>query len=206
MENDPCWPLPSPPIMKFSIILKKKFFEPFPKWRPSPYTYPRTIKLIWHLEHNFFLKFLHCCKPTPPTTALEPLTATPCCCYQSLTQLQPHSCHPPIECEGWRRHSSLIFLIILFTKPNIEVSGWLYQTKTHFTHIVYQPFSRVSPPSFTLYGSDHRSHCIVLHVVKIWKDDSNTNNDGHIPFLFQILEMLETQLQVISNILSLYAL
>ena len=47
---------------------------------------------------------------------------------------------------------SLIFLILLFTKPNIEVSGWLYQTKTHFTHIVYQPFSRVSPPSFTLYG------------------------------------------------------
>ena len=31
-------------------------------------------------------------------------------------------------------------------------SGWLYQTKTHFTHIVYQPFSRVSAPSFTLYG------------------------------------------------------
>ena len=45
-----------------------------------------------------------------------------------------------IEFEGWRRHSSLIFLILLFTKPNIEVSGWLYQTKTHFTHIVYQPF------------------------------------------------------------------
>ena len=56
-----------------------------------------------------------------------------------------------IECEGWRRHSCLIFLILLFTKPNIEVSGWLYQNKTHFTHIVYQPFSRVSPPSFTLY-------------------------------------------------------
>ena len=46
-----------------------------------------------------------------------------------------------IECKGWRRHSSLIFLIIQFTKPNIEVSGWLYQTKTHFTQIVYQPFS-----------------------------------------------------------------
>ena len=57
-----------------------------------------------------------------------------------------------IECEGWRQHSILIFLILLFTKPNIEVSGWLYQTKTHFTHIVYQPFSRVSPPSFTLYA------------------------------------------------------
>ena len=56
-----------------------------------------------------------------------------------------------IECEGWRRHSSLIFLILLFTKPNIKVSGWLYQTKTHFTHIIYQPFSRASPPSFTLY-------------------------------------------------------
>ena len=57
-----------------------------------------------------------------------------------------------IECEEWRQHSSLIFLILLFTKPNIEVSGWLFQTKTHFTHIVYQPFSRVLPPSFTLYG------------------------------------------------------
>ena len=71
-----------------------------------------------------------------------------------------------IECEGWRRHSSLIFLILLLTKPNIEVSGWLYQTKTHFTHIVYQPFSRVSPPSFTLY--DHTS--IVLLVI-ITHDD-----------------------------------
>ena len=59
----------------------------------------------------------------------------------------------PIECEGWRRHSCLIFLILLCTKPNIEVSGWLYQTKTHFTHIVYQPFSRVSPPYFTLCAS-----------------------------------------------------
>ena len=64
----------------------------------------------------------------------------------------PVKCVKFIECEGWRGHSSLIFLILLFTKPNIEVSGWLYQTKTHLTHIVYQPFSRVSPPSFTLYG------------------------------------------------------
>ena len=54
-----------------------------------------------------------------------------------------------IECVGWGHHSSLNFLILLFTKPNMEVSGWLYQTKTHFTHIVYHPFSRVSPPSFT---------------------------------------------------------
>ena len=53
-----------------------------------------------------------------------------------------------IECEGW----SLIFLILLFNKLNIEVSGRLYQTKTHFTNIVYQPFSRASPPSFTLYA------------------------------------------------------
>ena len=28
----------------------------------------------------------------------------------------------------WRRHSSLIFLVLLFTKPNIELSGWLYKT------------------------------------------------------------------------------
>ena len=57
----------------------------------------------------------------------------------------------------WRRHSSLIFLVLLFTKPNIELSGWLYQTKMHFTYIVYQSFSRVSPPSFTLNVS-HDTH------------------------------------------------
>ena len=53
-----------------------------------------------------------------------------------------------IECEGWRHHSSLILLIPLSTKPNIEVCGWLYQTKTHITQIVYQPFSRVMPPNY----------------------------------------------------------
>ena len=53
-----------------------------------------------------------------------------------------------IECVGWRHHSSLIFLILLFTKPYIEARGWLYQTKTHVTHIVYQPFSRVTPPKY----------------------------------------------------------
>ena len=88
--------------------------------------------------------------------------------------------HTPIECEGWRRHSSLIFLILLFTKPNIEVSGWLYQTKTHFTHIVYQPFSRVSPPSFTLYDHCRLSqsflHCFcdhhpALHQKQLYKND-----------------------------------
>ena len=26
------------------------------------------------------------------------------------------------------------------TKPNIEVCDWLYQTRTHITHIVYQHF------------------------------------------------------------------
>ena len=56
-----------------------------------------------------------------------------------------------IGCVGWRRHSSLIFLILLFTKPNIEVSGWLYQTKTHITHIVYQHFSRVTPPNYVYF-------------------------------------------------------
>ena len=51
-------------------------------------------------------------------------------------------------CVGWRPNSILIFLILLFTKPNIEVSGWLYQTKTHITHHVYQPFSRVEVPYY----------------------------------------------------------
>ena len=58
----------------------------------------------------------------------------------------------PIECEGCRQHSSLIFLILLFTKPNIEVSGWLYLTKTHFTHIDYKPFLRVSHVASILHN------------------------------------------------------
>ena len=57
-----------------------------------------------------------------------------------------------IERVGWRRHSSLIFLIQLFTNPNIEVSGWLYKTKTHFTHIVYQPFSKLKSPNYIALG------------------------------------------------------
>ena len=61
---------------------------------------------------------------------------------------QNQGCVQIIECKGWRRHSSLIFLILLFSKPNIEVSGWLYETKTHITCIVYQPFSRVTPPNY----------------------------------------------------------
>ena len=73
-----------------------------------------------------------------------------------------------IECEGWMRHSSPIFLILLFTKPNIEVGGWLYQTKTHFTHIVYQPFSRVSPPSFTLYALNTCNRSIFNQASETW--------------------------------------
>ena len=41
-----------------------------------------------------------------------------------------------IECEGWRWHSSHLFLILLFTKPNIEVNGWKYQPKTHITKVL----------------------------------------------------------------------
>ena len=51
-----------------------------------------------------------------------------------------------IECVGWRHHSSLIILILLFTKLNIKVR--LYQTKIHFTHIFNEPFSRVTPPNY----------------------------------------------------------
>ena len=53
-------------------------------------------------------------------------------------------CSKFIECVGWRRHSSLIFLILLFTKPNIEASGWLYHTKNTY----HSPFSRVTPPNY----------------------------------------------------------
>ena len=35
--------------------------------------------------------------------------------------------------------------MLQFTKPNIEVSGRLYQTKKHITHIVYQPYKKVRP-------------------------------------------------------------
>ena len=82
-----------------------------------------------------------------------------------------------IECEGWRRHYSLINLILLFTKPNIELSGWLYQTITHFTHIVYQPFSRVSPPSFTLYGLGWRCKWCITLEYKSLKISINPNTD-----------------------------
>ena len=41
---------------------------------------------------------------------------------------------------------------LLLTTPNIEVSGCLYQTKKHITHIVYQSFSRVTPPNYIALG------------------------------------------------------
>ena len=40
----------------------------------------------------------------------------------------------------------------LISPKKPTVSGWPFKTKTYIAHIVYQPFSRVSPPSFTLYG------------------------------------------------------
>ena len=70
-----------------------------------------------------------------------------------------HLCRYSTANRVWRMEATLIFLILIFTKPNTGVSGWLFLTKTHFTHIVYQPFSRVSPPSFTLYVElEHRFH------------------------------------------------
>ena len=53
-----------------------------------------------------------------------------------------------IECEGWRQHSSIIFLILLFTKPNIKVSGWLYQNKKNITHIFYPKNYLVIHPNY----------------------------------------------------------
>ena len=59
----------------------------------------------------------------------------------------------------------------LFTKQNIEVSGWLCQTKTHNTHIVYQPFSRVTPPNYIALNqitwikqsAQNYVHCKISH-------------------------------------------
>ena len=63
--------------------------------------------------------------------------------------------HPLIECEGWRLHSSLIFLILLFSTPNIEVASYIRPKHTSLTLFI-NLFSRVSPPSFTLYASNTR--------------------------------------------------
>ena len=117
-------------------------------------------------ELNFIIKIhnrssVTCFLEQPPKIQFPTLIPDQITPEDHAAALERHQIHKQqlaevpngIECEGWRRHSSLIFLILQFTKPNIEVSGWLYQTKTHFTHIVYQPFSRVSPPSFTLYDS-----------------------------------------------------
>ena len=68
-----------------------------------------------------------------------------------------------IECEGWRRHSSLILLILLFAKPNIELSGWLYQTKTHFTHTVLSTY--------------FKSVASILHTLWVWLTDWETWSD-----------------------------
>ena len=38
--------------------------------------------------------------------------------------------------------------MLLFTKPNIEVSSWLFQSKTHINPIVYQSNSRVKLPNY----------------------------------------------------------
>ena len=47
-----------------------------------------------------------------------------------------------------RMEASLQFDLLdatIYQIKYIEVSDWLYQTKTHITHIVDQPFSRVMP-------------------------------------------------------------
>ena len=73
----------------------------------------------------------------PPHTPNTPFSSHPFCISMILWT------HRVCRMEA----SLLIFLILLLTKPNIEVNGWLYQTKTNITHIVYQPFSRVMPPN-----------------------------------------------------------
>ena len=47
--------------------------------------------------------------------------------------------------DGGPTPCSLIFSILPSTKPNIEVSGWLYKMKIPITCIVYQENFKVSP-------------------------------------------------------------
>ena len=63
MENDPCWPPPSPPNMEFSIIFFYFFFEPFPyrftKENLSETSKPYTILLNFQKRLNDF-SLLYC--------------------------------------------------------------------------------------------------------------------------------------------------
>ena len=68
-----------------------------------------------------------------------------------------------------RSMSTRLTSLLLFTKPIIEVNGWLYQTKTHFNHIVYQPFSRVLPQSFMLYGYNKTPLSISISICSLKK-------------------------------------
>ena len=54
--------------------------------------------------------------------------------------------------------------LLLFTKPNIEVSSWLYQPNIHITHVVYQPFSRVPPPNYVALSKLVK----FLHCQELW--------------------------------------
>ena len=58
---------------------------------------------------------------------------------------------PYLQGHTWsnRRNTlKLIFLIYGSAKPNIEVSGWLYQTKINLTHTAYQENYQNTPPYF----------------------------------------------------------
>ena len=68
------------------------------------------------------------------------------------------------------------------TKTNIEVNGWLYQTKTNITHIVYQPFPRVMPPKYIalvsiVSPSSLGFFCVLLDRDRIRIDKMNPMTD-----------------------------
>jgi len=55
-----------------------------------------------------------------------------------------------IEGVGWRHGTNLILSMLPSTKPNIEVSNWIYQTKIQITHIAYQESFQSIPPFYTI--------------------------------------------------------
>ena len=77
-----------------------------------------------------------------------------------------------------RRYTlKLIFLIYDSTKPNIKLSCWIYQTKTHITHIFIKKKYQSIPPYFmSLGGTDF---------MKVFIDTYQSLGEGSISYIGQ---------------------
>ena len=71
-----------------------------------------------------------------------------------------------IECEGWRQHFSLIFLILLFAKPNIEVVAGYFRPKH---------------TSLILFINLLQSVASILHTLWVWHNNNFHFKRFHCP-------------------------